>query len=123
LEWYTNVNLADVLKAGHRLTAMTLLLHLVHWIFEHSGECMIYRMHNRMNSSSIICTNDRHKTAETGGSHGGNFWNTTPWSWVDTNLLSIFRMETIVPTKCFASLWTENFETASTQNPVDNLWC
>jgi len=28
-----------------------------------------------MKSSSIHCTNNRHKTAETGGSHGGNFWN------------------------------------------------
>jgi hypothetical protein len=78
---------------------MTLLLHLFHWIFEHSGECIIYRMHNWTKSSSIICTNDRHKTqtAETGGSHGGNFWNMTPCSWVQTNLLSIFRMETMVP--------------------------
>jgi len=24
--------------------------------------------------------------------------------------------------KCFAGPWTENLETASTQNPVDNLW-
>jgi len=54
-----------------------------------------------MKSSSIICTNDRYKTAETGGSHGGNFWNMTLCSWVDTNLLSIFRMETMVPIQMF----------------------
>jgi len=58
---------------------------------------MIYRMDNRMKSSSIHCKNDRHKTAETGGSHGGNFWNMTPCRRVDTNLLSVFRMETLVP--------------------------
>jgi hypothetical protein len=107
--------------AGHRLTAISLLLHLLHWIFEHSGKWMLYRMHNRMKSSSIHCTNDTKMlrltvlTAATSGiwrRADGLIRTCCPSSGWKRWYLS----------KCFASPWAENLETASTLNPVDNLW-